>query len=161
MVRGSRLYEWHKVAGAPHRGMSILAVRLTVFGVFAILTGCSDVAIGPYLLVANGATLRTAVDDQWLDSQLRFLGTMWAGWGVMLIWTCRDLRARGRVFEIPATVLFAAGCGRMASCLIHPGSPALPVFFAALELAVAVVGVFLRRLLIAREHRSERSQVHV
>jgi Domain of unknown function (DUF4345) len=107
---------------------------MTVFGLFAIVTGCADVVLGPHLLVANGAKLGSGVDDPWLDSQLRFLGAMWAGWGVLMIWSCRHLGSRGGVFDILCAVLFVAGCGRVASCLIHPGSPAL-LIFAGLEIA--------------------------
>ena len=83
----------HRARGpVHHRG--ILAICLTLSGLFAILTVCADVLLGPHLLVANGAALRASVNDPWLDSQLLFLGAMWAGWGVMLIWSCRDLRAR-------------------------------------------------------------------
>jgi len=132
--------------------MSALAICLSLFGLFAILTGCADVLLGPPLLVAKGAALGASVNDPWLDSQLRFLGAT-GGVGVMLIWACRDLRARGQVFEILGAVLFVAGCGRVASCFIYPGSPALLVFFAALELAVAIIRVSLRRLLLAPERR--------
>ena len=144
----------HRARGpVHHRGMSALAICISLFGLFAIPTGCAAVLLGPHLLVANGAALGASVKDPWLDSQLRFLGATWAGWGVMLIWACRDLRARGQLFEILGAVLFVAGCGRVASCFIYPGSPALLVFFAALELAVAIIGVSLRRLLLAPERR--------
>jgi hypothetical protein len=155
MTGGSSFTEQRERGSVHHRGLSALAICLTVFGFFAVLTGSADVVLGPHLLVANGAALGSSVNDPWLDSQLRFLGAMWAGWGALSIWTCRDLRARGQVFEILSAVFFVAGCGRVASCFVHPGSPALLEFFAALELAVAIIGVSLRRLFIAAERRPD------
>lgn len=130
-------------------GASALAVGMTVFGLFAILTGCADVLLGPHLLVANGAALGSSVNEPWLDSQLRFLGAMWAGWGVLMVWACQDLRARGGVFVILGAVLFVGGLGRVASLVIHPGSPDLLMFFAGLEIVVAVVAILSHRLMMA------------
>jgi len=53
-------------------------------------------------------------------------------------------------------MLLPASCGRAASCFVQPGSPALPVFLAALELAVSMVGASLRRWLISKERRLTR-----
>lgn len=138
-------------AAVRSKSASALAIGIAVFGLFAIITGCADVLLGPHLLVANGAALGPSVNEPWLDSQLRFLGSMWAGWGVLMIWACRDLRSRGDVFDILSAVLFLGGCGRIASLLIHPGSPSLLIFFAGLEVVVAVAGILLRRLTIAAE----------
>ena len=143
----------HETLGGPPRGLSVLAACMTVFGALAILAGSGDVVLGPHLLVLNGAKLGPAAGEPWLDSQLR-LGAMWAGWGALMIWACRDLRARGHVFDILLAVLFVAGCGRALSALLHPGSPALLVFFAAPEIGGSIISVLLLRSLLGKPHRS-------
>lgn len=98
------------------------------------------------------------MNDPWLDSQMRFLGAMWAGWGVLMIWACRNLDARGDVFDILAAVLFLGGCGRIASLLIHADSPGLLMSFAGLEIVVAPAVMLLRRFFGTAESPNRRHQ---
>jgi hypothetical protein len=55
MTDGSSFTEHRERGAVHHRGMSALAICLTVFGLFAVVTGCADVLLGPHVLVANGA----------------------------------------------------------------------------------------------------------
>jgi hypothetical protein len=55
MTDGSSFTEQRERGSVHHRGLSALAICLTVFGFFAVLTGSADVVLGPHLLVANGA----------------------------------------------------------------------------------------------------------
>ena len=63
MTGGSSFTEHRERGSVHHRGLSVLAICLTTFGLFAVLTGSADVVLGPHLLVANGAALGSSVDD--------------------------------------------------------------------------------------------------
>lgn len=54
-----------------------------------------------------------------VDSQIRFLGAMWAGYGVMLWWTSCDLQTRRTPQGLLAGIMFVGGLGRLASGLSH------------------------------------------
>jgi len=139
----------HRARPRPPYGHVSLAICLSLSG-FRHPDGlCRRVARSP-LLVAKGR--------HWGERQRPVVGQSTAlPWrngrgGRHVDLACRDLRAADRCLNSRA-VLFVAGCGRVASCFIYPGSPALLVFFAALELAVAIIRVSLRRLLLAPERR--------
>ena len=53
------------------------------------------------------------------DSQIRFFGSVWAGYGVMLWWTSNDLRTRQVPLVLLGGVCFVAGLGRMLSSFKH------------------------------------------
>jgi hypothetical protein len=55
MTRDSSFPTDREPTAARHRGVSVLAICLAVFGLFAVVTGSTDVILGPHLLVANGA----------------------------------------------------------------------------------------------------------
>lgn len=60
-------------------------VVLRTFALFAILTGLGDVLFGTRMLSASEPRLAEAVlAHPVLDSQLRYLGAMWAGLGAVL-----------------------------------------------------------------------------
>jgi hypothetical protein len=133
--------------GARRPGSKLLTGIMTAFGLFAIATGSSDVILGSRLLVMIGADLGAAVNEPWVDSQLRFLGAIWAGWGVLMVWACRDLRVRGSLFDLLLAFLFVAACGRTVSLFLYPGSPATLVGFVILEFVLVGGGLWGRRAL--------------
>jgi hypothetical protein len=54
-----------------------------------------------------------------VDSQIRFLGAMWAGYGMMLWWTSNDLETRRTPLGLLGAIMFLAGLGRLLSGLSH------------------------------------------
>ncbi|MEP9380553.1 DUF4345 domain-containing protein [Aquabacter sp. CN5-332] len=140
--------------GSHRPGSKLLAGIMTAFGLFAIATGSSDVILGSRLLVMIGADLGAAVNEPWVDSQLRFLGAIWAGWGVLMIWACRDLKARGSLFDLLLGFLFVAACGRTISLILYPGSPTTLVAFVVLEFVLVGAGLWARRTLFLSRSRA-------
>lgn len=51
------------------------------------------------------------------DSQIRFFGSAWAGYGVLLWWASDDLRSRQTPLALLGGVSLAAGIGRMVSSM--------------------------------------------
>jgi Domain of unknown function (DUF4345) len=112
-----------------------LGFMLRIFAVFAVVTGSLDLLFGGGLLVASGAVLATgSATDPLIDSQLRFLGAIWAGYGVMLWWTAGNLRSRMTPLAILSATMFVAGLGRTGSALLHGIPSPLVIVFIAIEL---------------------------
>jgi len=77
---------------APSGSYRALTVVLRVFAAFAVITGLLDVVTGLRLLVSSGAHLpAAAVIDPVLNSHIKYMGAVWAGFGVALWWTTHDL----------------------------------------------------------------------
>ena len=53
--------------------------------------------------------------DAILNSEIRFWGAIWFGYGVTLWWASVDLRGRGDVLRILLGTLFLSGLGRALS----------------------------------------------
>ena len=65
--------------------------------------------------VFPAASASTAV----ADSQIRFLGSVWAGYGVMLWWASNSLKTRRVPLALLGGIMFAGGLGRTLSALKH------------------------------------------
>lgn len=94
---------------------SLLLSFLKAVSIFSICTGAANVITG-----ASGVAAVTGhpfpVNSPAMilaDSQLRFLGVMWAGWGVMLWWVSDDLQTRQVPMAILSWVMVFAGIGRV------------------------------------------------
>ncbi len=65
----------------------ILQSVLAVLGLIPILTGVLDLFLGASSLNVDGASLSSeVVSNIVLDSQIRFLGAIWFGFGIILYW---------------------------------------------------------------------------
>lgn len=126
-----------------------LAVVLRVFAVFAVATGALDIVVGTRLLIDSGAVIPpgTAVDPV-LNSQIKFFGAVWCGYGSALWWTAGDLRARAPMLRILLGTLFIGGIGRLLSAMLFGLGSTMLVAFIAIELAglVAVLAWHRKRL---------------
>jgi Domain of unknown function (DUF4345) len=115
--------------------MKKLSVVLRVFAAFAIVTGISDLLAGPGVLVSSGAHLDPgSAADPLVDSQIRFMGAIWAGYGAALWWTAGDLIGRMPVLRLLAATLFLGGIGRSLSALRIGAAPPILLALIAIEL---------------------------
>jgi len=87
----------------PMAGRSVaLQIVLRLFAAFAVVTGLLDVLTGTRLLIGAGAQLSgLAANDPVLNSQIKFLGVIWAGCGAAVWWAAGDLRSRQGVVQNP------------------------------------------------------------
>ena len=125
-----------------------LARVLQLFGVFAVATGLGDVLAGSRLLTAAGATLGAGGVDPVLNSQIHYLGAMWAGVGASLWWCARDLRGRAGLLHLLMAAVVVGGVGRVIAAMRFGSGPPLLAFFIAVEfLGPPAIVLWHRRLL--------------
>lgn len=116
-----------KVSGTMHR---VLASSVIVFGAICIAIALMHIAIGPACIPGSVPVNAT------MDSEDRFYATLFAGFGVALIWCGCNLAERRRTFGCLLIVFFAGGLARIVS-ILSAGPPAtLFLFLGGLELAL-------------------------
>ena len=125
--------------------MSSLPLWLKGFSLFSIATGTADVFTGASG-VASLSGHPLPVDSPAMvlaDSQLRFLGGMWGGWGAMLWWVSNDLDTRAEPLAILGAVMVFCGVGRLISAVKHGfGSNSIAVAAAVEVLVPPAVWLF-------------------
>jgi hypothetical protein len=92
---------------------------LRTMSVFAIATGVVDVCLGASAIRDERSLPVAAPTTALVDSQLRYLGSSWAGYGAVLWWVTNDLAGRRRPLAILGAAMFLGGVGRFASFLTH------------------------------------------
>ncbi|EED21880.1 conserved hypothetical protein [Talaromyces stipitatus ATCC 10500] len=92
---------------------------IKAFSLFSMITGSMDVLSGVSLIASmSGSSLTgTPTSLALADSQLRFLGAMWAGYGAMLWWASNDPQTRRFPLAMLGGILFVSGIGRVISGL--------------------------------------------
>ncbi|CAI7617785.1 unnamed protein product [Penicillium manginii] len=102
------------------RKSPLFSRTLKACSIFAMITGTMDVCLGIGMIDSTLGPIPTgSVAMALVDSQIRFLGAMWAGYGVMLWWTSSDLETRRTPLGLLAGIMFVGGLGRLASGLRH------------------------------------------
>ena len=106
---------------ATAHGSSLLFPRiLKACSLFSIITGSMDVCRGIDMMnsISGPIPIRSPAIAL-VDSQIRFLGAMWAGYGMMLWWTSNDLKTRRIPLGLLGGIMFLGGLGRLLSGLSH------------------------------------------
>ncbi|GAK68345.1 uncharacterized protein PAN0_071c6591 [Moesziomyces antarcticus] len=116
--------------------MAALSTPLKLTAAFAVATGLMNLVAGVgWLKIITGVPLpvqsRAAV---FADSQLRFFGAIWAGYGAMLWWASNDVRGRRVPLAILACTMAVSGLGRTISGIVHGFSSPFTATFPAIEL---------------------------
>ncbi|THC91133.1 hypothetical protein EYZ11_009403 [Aspergillus tanneri] len=94
----------------------LFPTTLKACSMFAMLTGSMDVIFGADMITSAAGPLPLGSPAiTLLDSQIRYLGAMWAGYGVMLWWTSNDLQTRKAPLDLLAGIMFVGGIGRLVS----------------------------------------------
>ena len=132
------------------RALWRLGLGLKLFGAFAILTGAADIIDGVRLLIGSGARLEDIARDPVLNSQIRYLGAVWGGFGAILWWVSNDVMDRRRTLEILCAAVFVGGIGRTIATLVDGPGPRLLTFFIAIEF----VGPLIVLLVLRKNVRS-------
>ena len=96
---------------------SIIPHALKVCSAFAVLTGSLDICLGTTMLGGDAVFPRNSPQTAIADSQIRFFGSVWAGYGIMLWWTSNDVKARGTPLALLGGICLLAGVGRLVSGL--------------------------------------------
>ena len=110
-----------------------LGVFSVIFGSVCILIGIAHILVGPQI-IPGGVPVNAT-----MDSEDRFYATLFAGFGIAVIWSGRDLSERRNIFAFLMAVFFAGGVAR----LISAGAVGWPapffVVLTAIELLVPII----------------------
>ncbi len=98
--------------------MNALRLVIRVLCLLPFATGLLDLLRGAAYLRSGGAVIPDAVAaDPVLNSQVKFWGAIWLGYGLTLWRTSSDLRANAGLFRLLMGVLFLSGVGRGAAAI--------------------------------------------
>jgi hypothetical protein len=89
---------------------------LKAFAIFSMATGTMDVITGSDSIgtLVEPITVNST-SMAFVDSQLRFLGAIWAGYGALLWWTSNDIETRRFPLGVLGAAMVAGGIGRTIS----------------------------------------------
>lgn len=129
------------------------AFRWTVraLALIAVLTGAGDVIVGLSGQQMIGAALEEGYGDPLLNSQFRYLGAVWFGFG-LLLWHClSDLPRRAPLLRGALLIVVLGGLGRVASVLQFGFPPSeLGRSFVIGATAIEIIGMPLLLLWMGR-----------
>lgn len=101
-----------------------------------MLTGVADVFVGIKMLenMASESFPATHVIHAITDSQIRFLGSTWAGFGALMWWVSNDVPAQRTPLALLLGAFFLGGIGRSISIFFHGNASPLFISFIGVEL---------------------------
>ena len=112
MAKDNQNSSWH-----------IFSIVIKAFCLLPLLTGIADMVGGTWILMQGGLQLPHDVAiDPILNSQIKFWGAIWLGFGASLWWVSNEPHKRGTMFIILMSTLFLSGLGRALSYALF-GSP--------------------------------------
>lgn len=123
--------------------MKMFKTVVLLFAALAIVTGTADMLTGVPGQAALGMQLSAeAANDAVLNSQFRFLASIWLGLGLLLCLCVFRLERYGPVLDGALAVVFLGGVGRILA-LVHQGFPdsAFSIGFVVLAIVVEIVGM--------------------
>jgi hypothetical protein len=98
---------------------------ILAWAVVPLITGAIAILVGPPFWRLVGMELSApGFSDPILDSQVRFLGTVWFGYGVLMCVCARDLKKYAGLLRTALLLVFLGGIARLASIVVvgMPGS---------------------------------------
>jgi hypothetical protein len=99
-------------------------IAIVVFALLPIATGLADIVIGTSAWKGIGVSLsEEGLKDSVLDSQIRFLATIWLGYGVLLCLCARDPQKYANILRGALLLAVVGGIARLIS-LSQVGMPA-------------------------------------
>lgn len=96
----------------------MLQIVLAVLGFIPIFTGGLSIILGVGALSAVGGLVPSeAVNNVVVDSEIRFLGAIWFGIGVIVYWVIPAIDKQTTLFRLLIGGIFLGGIGRLLSAL--------------------------------------------
>lgn len=121
--------------------MERLAATVRALCAIPFITGTLDIIDGTGLLKSAGVPLEERTRrDPVLNSQVRFWGAIWLGYGIVLWRTSSHLRRDAALFKVLCGIFGLSGLARLASAIQY-GLPG-PVLTGAMAIELLGVGLF-------------------
>lgn len=132
--------------------MKAFKISVFVFALIPLLTGIGDVLLGVSVWKGLGVSLTDAgFLDSVLDSQVRFMATIWFGYGVLLCVCLRDLDRYANILRGALAFAFIGGIARVIS-IVQVGMPESEIGRTFIIFALVIEFVAIP-LLIIWQHR--------
>lgn len=113
----------------------LLQAILVILGAIPLVTGTLTLLQGIHALDAFGISiLENITGSIILDSEMRFLGAIWAGIGVMVYAIVPTIEKQTLLFRLIMTAIILGGVGRVLSLVWAGNPPALFIALIILEL---------------------------
>lgn len=131
--------------------MQALTTVLKGLAAITVLVSLLHVLLGPGAEVLLGAQIPPEVrQDPVLDSQNRFYGMIFMGYGALLYLCSTNLKRHAVLLRILCAFIFAGGLARLLSMLVY-GLPTAPVLLlTAIELAGVPLLLLWHGMVVAR-----------
>jgi hypothetical protein len=125
-----------------------LAILAAVFGLVCVGIALAHLVLGPASIPGSIPVNAT------MDSEDRFYATLFLGFGVAMVWSSRDLRARAHTFEALMAIFFLGGIARIISMIVV--GPPIPFFqlMTLLELLIPPLSWIWLRAALRQTDRS-------
>jgi len=123
--------------------MRAFKAALYLLAVIPLLTGALDLVVGLRVQALIGAQLSPeGFRDPLLNSQIRFFGAIWFGFGVLLVVCLSDINRYSSLLRGSLAIVFLGGLGRVAS-LFQFGFPTgtQGVAFVVAATAIEIIGM--------------------
>ncbi len=112
-----------------------LQVTLVILGAIPLITGTLTLLQGVRALNIFGVPFsENTTGNIILDSEMRFLGAIWTGIGVMVYAIVPTIEKQTLLFRLIITAIILGGIGRLLSVVLVGTPPALFMALIALEL---------------------------
>lgn len=131
--------------------MKAFRTLVRALALLALITGAVDVLIGLSAQQMIGAALEEGYGDPLLNSQVRYLGSIWFGFGVLLWYCLGDLDRHAAIVRGALLIVFLGGLGRLASVLQFGFPPSeFGRSFVIVATAIEIIGMPLLLLWMGR-----------
>ena len=111
-----------------------LQIFLSLFGATAIFIALLHVVLGPSAIPGSVPVNAT------MDSEDRFYATLFAAYGVALLWCVRDIESKAKVVYFLAATFFVGGLARLIS-IAAVGLPS--DFFVAMTVLELLIPIYM------------------
>jgi Domain of unknown function (DUF4345) len=130
-----------------------LQIVLAILGLIPILTGGLDLILGARSLQVVGSLIPLdVVNDVVLDSQIRFLATIWFGVGIIFYWIIPSIDRQTTLFRLLMGGIFLGGIGRISSAILVGIPPVQFIAVILLEL-LGVPILILWQSVLSKSHK--------
>ena len=116
----------------------IFQVFLVLFGVMTIVIATLHVVLGPTAI--PGAIPVNAT----MDSEDRFYATLFAAYGIALLWCAKDIERKSRVVYFLAATFFVGGLARLVSVAAVGWPNTFFIKMTVIELLIPIFMVFMQ-----------------